>query len=71
MVPNLSSAVARQTTHWIKLQALLSRLEELLRDGLIVAYSGGVDSSFLLWAATEALEREGSGRLLALTAVSV
>lgn len=35
-------------------------------DGLVVAFSGGVDSGFLLWAAEEA-RREYGGRLIALT----
>jgi uncharacterized protein len=52
-----------------KFQALRSALRERLRDGLIVAYSGGVDSSFLLWAA-ENERRTHGGRLLAVTAVS-
>jgi len=45
------------------------RLEDLLRDlsGLAVAYSGGVDSTFLLRAAAEVLGRQ---RVLAVTAVS-
>jgi pyridinium-3,5-biscarboxylic acid mononucleotide sulfurtransferase len=52
-----------------KLAALRSMLRPILARGLIVAYSGGVDSSFLLWAAQT--ERQSSGgRLLAVTAVS-
>jgi uncharacterized protein len=53
----------------IKLNDLKDELGPLLRDGLIVAFSGGVDSSFLLWAAEQ--ERQASGgRLLALTTQS-
>lgn len=48
-----------------KLEALISRLEDL--DSLVVAFSGGVDSSFLLAVARQALGE----RVLAVTAVSV
>jgi uncharacterized protein len=55
------------------LQAKDALLRELLRprlaEGLIVAYSGGVDSSFLLWVAEQERRHHG-GRLLAVTAVS-
>ena len=34
-----------------KFESLRELLRPLLRDGLIVAFSGGVDSAFLLWAA--------------------
>ena len=51
----------------------LATLRELLRprlaDGLVVAFSGGVDSAFLTWAA-EQERRESSGELLALTTLS-
>lgn len=49
-------------------QKKLSRLEGRLRDmgSVLIAYSGGVDSSFLLKAACDAL----GGRVLAVTAVS-
>jgi uncharacterized protein len=54
-------------------QAKYKNLIELLRpkivEGLIVAFSGGVDSAFLLWAAEQA-RREFGGRLLAITATS-
>jgi len=53
----------------VKFRRLLDGLEPLVRDGLIVAFSGGVDSAFLLWAAERAREAHG-GRVLALTAVS-
>jgi uncharacterized protein len=50
-----------------------AKLEELLnavvRDGLVVAFSGGVDSAFLLWAAGRAAGRT-DGSVVALTAVS-
>ena len=52
-----------------KHQALRSALRARLPQGLIVAYSGGVDSAFLLWAA-EQERRVSGGRLLAVTAVS-
>jgi len=52
-----------------RFQALRLRLRELVRDGLVVTFSGGVDSAFLLWAADHA--RQGSeGSLVALTSVS-
>lgn len=52
-----------------KYLALRAALRARLPGGLIVAYSGGVDSAFLLWAA-EQERRENGGRLLAVTAVS-
>ena len=52
-----------------KYSALREALRPKLQRGLIVAFSGGVDSSFLLWSAEQ--ERQASGgRLLAVTAVS-
>jgi uncharacterized protein len=55
-----------------KFEILDATLGELLRDGLVVAFSGGVDSAFLLWAAERARRARGIGpeKLLALTAVS-
>ncbi len=52
-----------------KFENLGQELRARLKDGLIVAFSGGVDSAFLLWAAEQQRRRAG-GRLLALTAVS-
>lgn len=49
-----------------KLNTLFEQLNALLADGIIIAFSGGVDSSFLLWA-TEQVRKTNSGRLLALT----
>jgi uncharacterized protein len=57
-----------------KMTALFSSLKALIHEGLIIAFSGGVDSSFLLWIAKDALEElkkeNRYGKLLALTAVS-
>ncbi|HUP07367.1 MAG TPA: ATP-dependent sacrificial sulfur transferase LarE [Caldimonas sp.] len=52
-----------------KFESLERALVGPLRDGLIIAFSGGVDSAFLLWAAAQQRRRSG-GRLLALTALS-
>ena len=52
---------------------LISKMDELnkelslkISEGLIVAFSGGVDSAFLLWAAKKVFNQNG-GKLLALT----
>ncbi len=52
-----------------KLAELRAGLLERVREGVLVAFSGGMDSAFLLWAATEAGE-EGGGRVVALTTTS-
>jgi uncharacterized protein len=41
----------------------------MAREGVLVAFSGGMDSAFLLWAAREACDPEG-GRVVALTTTS-
>ena len=52
-----------------KFLVLKDILRPKLTDGLIVAFSGGVDSAFLTWAA-EQERRESGGELLALTTLS-
>ena len=52
-----------------KFSALKEILRPKLAEGLIVAFSGGVDSSFLTWAAGQE-RRTSGGKLAALTTVS-
>ncbi|MCJ7630256.1 MAG: ATP-dependent sacrificial sulfur transferase LarE [Longimicrobiales bacterium] len=52
-----------------KLAALKEDLFRRVREGVLVAFSGGMDSAFLLWAATQVME-EGGGRVVALTTTS-
>ncbi|MFC1661696.1 ATP-dependent sacrificial sulfur transferase LarE [Gemmatimonadota bacterium] len=52
-----------------KLEALRQDLAHRLREGVLVAFSGGMDSAFLLWASHDVQRRKG-GRLVALTTVS-
>jgi uncharacterized protein len=52
-----------------KLQTLLEDLGPRVKGGALVAFSGGVDSAFLLWACVEAV-RKGTGRVVALTTTS-
>ena len=49
-----------------KYAALKNCLGKYTAEGLVVAFSGGVDSGFLLWAAEEARKKYG-GSLIALT----
>lgn len=53
----------------IKLERLRAYLEQRMPEGVVVAFSGGVDSAFLLWAAEDA-RRSCGGRLVALTTLS-
>jgi uncharacterized protein len=53
----------------VKLARLEEHLAPLVREGALVAFSGGLDSAFLLWASTTAAKRSG-GRVLALTTTS-
>ena len=52
-----------------KREKLKSILQELLQDGILVAFSGGVDSTALLWAAEQVRSAQG-GRVSALTTIS-
>jgi pyridinium-3,5-biscarboxylic acid mononucleotide sulfurtransferase len=52
-----------------KLGILRQTLASLVPDGVLVAFSGGMDSAFLLWAAAGAGPPEG-GRVVALTTTS-
>jgi uncharacterized protein len=52
-----------------KLAALKEHLSSRVKDGVLVAFSGGMDSGFLLWAATE-VSAEAGGRVMALTTTS-
>jgi uncharacterized protein len=52
-----------------KLRRLKEVLAERVADGVLVAFSGGMDSGFLLWSALEANET-GEGRVVALTTTS-
>lgn len=52
-----------------KARRLTALLERYVHDGAVVAFSGGVDSAFLLWAAVRA-EARGAGRVIALTTTS-
>lgn len=53
----------------LRFERLRSALRGYLHDGLLIAFSGGVDSAFLVWAA-ESERQDASGRLLALTTSS-
>jgi uncharacterized protein len=62
--PGLAGSAARSDFLHLKAAALTRALEDF--PGLIVAYSGGVDSAYLAWAATRAL----ASRALCITADS-
>ena len=49
-----------------KMNKLYEELSSKISEGLIVAFSGGVDSAFLLWAAKK-IQTTNGGKLLALT----
>jgi uncharacterized protein len=52
-----------------KLAVLRRDLTQRLQSGVLVAFSGGMDSAFLLWVAHD-VQREAGGRLVALTTTS-
>lgn len=52
-----------------KHRALRSQLWDRIREGTLVAFSGGLDSAFLLWVASAVRAAEG-GRVVALTTTS-
>ena len=66
---DMTTAPALETRLREKYDAFRRELAARLEDGLVIAFSGGVDSAFLLWAAEQERRRSG-GRLLALTALS-
>jgi uncharacterized protein len=57
-----------------KIKLLKNILTPLIEEGLVIAFSGGVDSGFLLWAGMESLKfihaNNKQGKLLALLTVS-
>ncbi len=53
----------------IKYKKLISTLGKYVREGLVVAFSGGVDSAFLVAAAEDAKSKSG-GTVIALTTTS-
>ncbi len=59
---NPSGALQKQVS-------LMEHLAPVVADGALVAFSGGIDSAFLLWAATRVGEERG-GRVVALTTTS-
>lgn len=67
MKPHLSPHLPVEVER--KYEKLKAGLKGLVSDGLVVAFSGGVDSAFLLWAA-EGVKRQSGGRVVALTALS-
>lgn len=68
--PNMKATIAMpRLSAQEKYLVLNDILRPLLADGLIVAFSGGVDSAFLTWAA-ERERQEHGGKVIALTTLS-
>lgn len=65
----MTKPAAAASTATAKFGLLNENLARLLEGGLVVAFSGGVDSTFLLWAAEEERKKTG-GRLLGVTTSS-
>lgn len=51
----------------IKLARLIDLMKEYIRGGVIITFSGGVDSAFLVWVAHKALQDNPAGKVFALT----
>jgi uncharacterized protein len=66
MIENSLQPLAETKTKWDDLK---NRLSTLIGDGILVAFSGGVDSAFLLWAAIQIADENG-GDVMALTTTS-
>jgi uncharacterized protein len=64
-----TSSVSIDATLAVRYDVLRAALREYLAEGLLIAFSGGVDSAFLVWAA-EHIRRQSGGKLLALTTSS-
>jgi uncharacterized protein len=65
----LARSVGDEATVESRFERLRRALNQYLAQGLVIAFSGGVDSAFLVWAAEQ--ERKASGgSLLALTTSS-
>src|SRR4051812_48052418 len=65
----LAPQVCDETTLESKFEYLRVELRQHLAGGLVIAFSGGVDSAFLVWAADRERKNSG-GNLLALTTSS-
>ena len=51
----------------LKLNRLLDVMKEYINTGVIITFSGGVDSAFLLWAAYKVIQENPDGKVYALT----
>lgn len=71
---NQQVTYSQLTQTFPKFLILKNMLADLLEEGLLIAFSGGVDSGFLLWAAVETLKwmvaNGKRGKIIALFTVS-
>jgi uncharacterized protein len=65
----ISSSLVDEEEAAGKLSSLRGALSQTVPEGVLVAFSGGMDSAFLLWAA-EQVRAEKGGRVVALTTTS-